>query len=430
MTFKSDDRIYETSVTTGTGTYTLDGAVTGFQAFSTLGANDCPYFATDDTNWEVGIGSILTGPSRIARTTIISSSNADAAVNWGVGTRKIRCGLPAAMAFFRSLSKSVAGAANVTLTQDEQSRDVITLTGALTGSINIVADNTEREWTVYNNTTGAFTLTYKNAGTGIAVTQGKSRRLRSDGTNVVDAISETGPLNIAGALTVTGNATLGTGAASTSPAMVLNGGATNAFGPFIQFQRNSVTKGYFGSSSGILGDSTDDLVVVNAGVTSLRYTGLQVTLTTGGNLNLATSPGGIRSVTDVTNGINILNGTAPVGLATNAVTFYATSGEARVMDAAGNATLLSPHDGDRNWIHHCVKGNGEEVLYRVEEFFDFLNTKYGEEFKKATGKDFVETYQRQLADVEVEVLVLSADSTPEEPIYEPETKVVPQWVRP
>lgn len=96
---KVADRIYETSVTTGTGTYTLAGAATGFQSFSTLGAGaTTPYFATDDTNWEVGIGTVATGPNTLARTVILASSNANAAVNWGVGTRKIRVGLPAEMA--------------------------------------------------------------------------------------------------------------------------------------------------------------------------------------------------------------------------------------------------------------------------------------------------------------------------------------------
>ena len=97
MSFENGDRIYETSTTTGTGTYTLEGAATGFQAFSTLGnGNVCTYFATDDTNWEVGLGTVATGPSTLARTAIFASSNAGSAVNWAAGTRKIRCGLPAA----------------------------------------------------------------------------------------------------------------------------------------------------------------------------------------------------------------------------------------------------------------------------------------------------------------------------------------------
>lgn len=96
MTFTADDRVFETSTTIGTGTYALDGAQSGFIAFAGMGNNNtCWYFATNDTDWEVGIGTVLTGPNRLARTTILRSSNANAAVSWAAGTRKIRCGMPA-----------------------------------------------------------------------------------------------------------------------------------------------------------------------------------------------------------------------------------------------------------------------------------------------------------------------------------------------
>jgi hypothetical protein len=40
MTFKAAERIRETSTTTGTGTYTLSGPPTGYQPWSSLGANN------------------------------------------------------------------------------------------------------------------------------------------------------------------------------------------------------------------------------------------------------------------------------------------------------------------------------------------------------------------------------------------------------
>ena len=190
MTFKTDDRVYETSVTTGTGDYTLDGAVVGFTTFAGMGANNlCPYFATDDTNWEVGIGTILTGPARLQRTSVLRSSNADAAVNWAAGTRKLRCGLPAKMAIPRILSKSVAGNVDVALTQDEQRRDQLVLTGALTGNINVTVDATPWRWSVYNNTSGAYTLKVKTTGgAGVFVPQGGRMLLECDGADVIDTV--------------------------------------------------------------------------------------------------------------------------------------------------------------------------------------------------------------------------------------------------
>lgn len=91
------DRVLETSTTTGTGTYTLAGAVTGFQSFSAVGnANTCQYVAYEvDGNgnpsggWEVGLGTYTSSGTTLARTTIYASSNSGAAVSWSAGTRRI-----------------------------------------------------------------------------------------------------------------------------------------------------------------------------------------------------------------------------------------------------------------------------------------------------------------------------------------------------
>lgn len=100
MALVLDDRVKETSTTTGTGTYTLAGAVAGFQSFATIGnGNTTWYLATDGTDWEVGIGTYTTAGTTLARTTIISSSNADAAVNWAAGTRTLVCTMPSSKAF-------------------------------------------------------------------------------------------------------------------------------------------------------------------------------------------------------------------------------------------------------------------------------------------------------------------------------------------
>lgn len=194
-TFAVDDRVYETSVTTGTGAYTLAGAVTGFQTFSSaIGAdNQCWYFAVDEASgsWEVGIGTVLTGPDRLQRDTILDSSNTGSAVNWGSGTRQIKCGLPADFAMPRVKSKSVAGSANVTLTQDEMRCDVLILTGALTGNIEVRVDATPWTWhSVYNNTTGAFTVTFLVTGqTGVLLPQALRTSLHCDGTDVRSSIA-------------------------------------------------------------------------------------------------------------------------------------------------------------------------------------------------------------------------------------------------
>lgn len=98
MTFQYGDRVQETFTTTGTGAISLAGAVVGYQVFSSTCANGdtCYYAATDGTNWEVGIGTFATSGDTLTRTTILSSSNGGAAVNWSAGTKNVWLTLPAA----------------------------------------------------------------------------------------------------------------------------------------------------------------------------------------------------------------------------------------------------------------------------------------------------------------------------------------------
>jgi hypothetical protein len=90
------DRVQETTTTTGTGTYTLSGAKDGFQSFGAVGDGNTTYYAcTDGTDYEVGIGTYTASGTTLARTTIIESSNSDAAVNWGAGSKDIFVTAPA-----------------------------------------------------------------------------------------------------------------------------------------------------------------------------------------------------------------------------------------------------------------------------------------------------------------------------------------------
>jgi hypothetical protein len=92
MTIKFADRVLETSTTTGTGTINLAGATTNFRTFVAGAGNGAKvtYLISDNANWEVGIGTVTSGsPNTLSRTTILASSNANAAVNWGAGTRNV-----------------------------------------------------------------------------------------------------------------------------------------------------------------------------------------------------------------------------------------------------------------------------------------------------------------------------------------------------
>jgi hypothetical protein len=95
------DRVKETTTTTGTGTYTLAGAVTGFQSFGVIGDGNTTYYAvTNGTDWEVGLGTYAASGTTLARTTILESSNSGNAVNWSAGSKDIFVTYPAERAVY------------------------------------------------------------------------------------------------------------------------------------------------------------------------------------------------------------------------------------------------------------------------------------------------------------------------------------------
>ena len=92
------DRVKETTTTTGTGAITLAGAETNFVTFSSVLSNaDTTYYAiVDNTNsaFEVGLGTYASSGNTITRTTIISSSNSNNAVDLQAGSKDVFVTLP------------------------------------------------------------------------------------------------------------------------------------------------------------------------------------------------------------------------------------------------------------------------------------------------------------------------------------------------
>ena len=111
MALEIHDRVKETTTTTGTGTYTLAGAVTGFETFTAnLDNSDTTYYAcTDNTDFEIGIGTFTSSGTTLARTTILASSNSNNEVNWSSGTRSIFMTYPAAKSVFKDASNNING---------------------------------------------------------------------------------------------------------------------------------------------------------------------------------------------------------------------------------------------------------------------------------------------------------------------------------
>lgn len=102
MTLAVADRVWETSTSTGTGTVVLAGAVTGYRTFSSVIATSSGdiltyYCITDGTNWEVGQG-YLSSATQLIRIAVLSSSNANALVNFPAGTKQVFITQPASKA--------------------------------------------------------------------------------------------------------------------------------------------------------------------------------------------------------------------------------------------------------------------------------------------------------------------------------------------
>lgn len=89
MAHKWPSRVRETSTTTGTGTYSLGGAVATYRAVSAAleDGDTVDYLAKLGSDWELGRGTYSAGT--LARTRIHLSSNSNAAVDWPAGTKDV-----------------------------------------------------------------------------------------------------------------------------------------------------------------------------------------------------------------------------------------------------------------------------------------------------------------------------------------------------
>lgn len=122
------DRVRETSTTTGTGTLTLAGAVTGFRTFSAAFGNGvkCYYVIEGGSEWEVGIGT--TGAGTLARDVVLANSNGNTnPVNFSAGTKTVFCDVPSD--FLKNQIKVNTDGATVTFDLAAISKHQVTLGG-------------------------------------------------------------------------------------------------------------------------------------------------------------------------------------------------------------------------------------------------------------------------------------------------------------
>ena len=138
-----NDRVKETSTTTGTGTIDLAGAETGYESFvSGIGTTNTTYYAIElnsANEFEVGIGTVTDAtPDTLSRDTVISSSNGDAKVNFSAGTKNVLCTLPAK----RAMSPSMTATDYLVTHATTLSQDQTIASGVLAGPVTITGTQT------------------------------------------------------------------------------------------------------------------------------------------------------------------------------------------------------------------------------------------------------------------------------------------------
>jgi hypothetical protein len=205
------DRVRETSTTTGTGTLTLDGAVTGFRTFSSAigDTNTCYYTITLGADYEIGVGTV--GAGTLARTTILKSSNSNNAVNFGAGTKDVFVTYAADKAVYKDASNNVnalgtisSGVWNGTeITVPYGGTGVATLTGIVKGN-GQSAFSAAVAGTDYVTPTGTETLTNKTLTNPTVTNYVETPYVANSGTAITLALTN-GTVQI---ITLTGNATI------------------------------------------------------------------------------------------------------------------------------------------------------------------------------------------------------------------------------
>ena len=325
MALVINDRVKETSTTTGTGDFSIGNAVTGFDTFADgVGNSNTTYYCIahqDQDEFETGLGTLNGDSSTLTRTTVISSSNSDSAVNFSSGTKDVFCTLPASKLIFEDGSNNVA------------------FGGAVTGITNLTA-----------------------SGELDAATLDISGNADIDGTLETDALTIGGTsigsiyAGLSGA-TFTGNIEIDV--ASGDPAIILDTQGADKFHIAVDDSDsdNLVIKsgGTVGSGNGLKLDSSGNLTVtadatigddlfVSGGLIDLKNTGSVSTI----KFYCESSNAHAQSLV-----------AAPHSeAATNTLTLPGTGGDARLVSTASTATLTNKSiDSDNNTITNIVNAD-------------------------------------------------------------------------
>jgi hypothetical protein len=228
MALVVNDRVKETTTTTGTGTVTLGGAVSGFDTFlAGIGNSNTTYYCIQlAAEFEVGLGTLAGDSSTLARTTVISSSNSDSAVNFSAGAKNVFCTLPASKATVLDASGNLALAGAIDV-DGITNLDVVDIDGAVdmasTLQVDGVLTTTATQVATGGITSGSNIVSDTDSTDDLGTTGVRWANLFVDGITATDQITATG-------FTGTLDGILGSGAAAAATTTTLVSSTITASG--------------------------------------------------------------------------------------------------------------------------------------------------------------------------------------------------------
>ena len=261
MALVLNDRVKETSTTTGQGTLDLAGAATGFESFVTgIGDNNTTYYAIvheSDGTWEIGIGTVDDqSTDTLARTTVIDTSAGNTTkINFAAGSKTVFCTLPSSKAVFLDADGDVTLGANLDVDGN------LTVTGTTTfNGGTLTLGNADTDNIVFGGEVDSDIIPDDDGTYDLGSASKEWQDLFIDGTANIDAlVADTADINggtIDGAIIGGASAAAITGTAITGTSFVI--GSANIAEAELE-QIDGVTAGTVAASKAVVVDANKDI---------------------------------------------------------------------------------------------------------------------------------------------------------------------------